>query len=126
MRLFFDDPAALVTTQIASIFIPTLLVVLPVGCDQFDSSLFQPFPQWVGVVGLVCDHSLRLLPRPTIGTGDADFGERGFFRRGTFKPNSQRRTRPSTSAIHFVPLPRLVLATAAERVNEFETSGMKV
>jgi hypothetical protein len=93
----FDDPATLVTTQLATIFVTPLLVVLPVGCDQVDSSLLQPFPQWVGVVGPVCDHSLRLLPRPAFGSGDADFGERGFrkrsfSRRGTFKPNSQRKT----------------------------------
>lgn len=40
---------------------------------------------------------LRLLPRPAFGSGDADFGEcgfrkRSFSRRGTFKPNSQRKT----------------------------------
>ncbi len=93
----FDDPAALVTAQLASIFVTPLLVVLPVGGDQFDSSLLQPFPQWIGIVGPVRDYSLRLLPRPAFGSGDADLGERGFrkrsfSRRGTFKPNSQRKT----------------------------------
>jgi hypothetical protein len=93
----FDDPAALVTTQLASIFVTPLLVVLPVGGDQFDPSLLQPFPQWIRVVGPVRDYSLRLLPRPAFGSGDADLGERGFrkrnfSRRGTFKPNSQRKT----------------------------------
>src|ERR1700728_4009785 len=93
----FDDPAALVTTQLASIFVTPLLVVVPVGCNQFDSSLLQSLPQWVGVVGPVRDHSLRLLPRPAFGSGDADFAERGFRKRsfswrGTFKPNSQRKT----------------------------------
>jgi hypothetical protein len=100
----FDDPAARVTTQLASIFVTRLLVVLAVGCDQFDSSLLQPFPQWVGVIGLVRDHSLRLLPRPAFGSGDADFGERGFgklsfSRRGTFKPNSQWKT-PTVDQYH--------------------------
>ena len=100
----FDDPAALVATQLASIFVTPLLIVLPVGCDQFDSSLLQPFPQWVGVIGPVRDHSLRLLPRPAFGPGDADFGERGFrkrsfSRRGTFKPNSQRKT-PTVDQYH--------------------------
>src|ERR1700692_2892903 len=77
----FDDPASFVTTQLASIFVTPLLVVLAVGCDQFDSSLLQPFPQWVGVVGPVRDHSLRLLPRPAFGSWDTDFGERGFRKR---------------------------------------------
>ena len=93
----FNDPASLVTPQLASIFVSSLLVVAPVGCDQLNSSLLQPFPQWVGVVGPVRYDSLRLLPRPAFGSGDTDFGERGFrkrsfSRRGTFKPNSQRKT----------------------------------
>ncbi len=100
----FDDPAALVTTQLASIFVTPLLVVLAVGCDPFDSSLLHLFPQWVGVVCPVRDHSLRLLPLPAFGSGDADFGERGFrkrsfSRRGTFKPSSQRKT-PTVDRYH--------------------------
>ena len=45
----------------------------------------------------VGDHALGLLPRAAFRARDADFGERGFrkrsfCRRGTFKPNSQRKT----------------------------------
>ena len=46
---------------------------------------------------IVGDHPFRLLSRPAFGAGDLDLGERGFrkrnfCRRGTFKPNSQRKT----------------------------------
>ena len=93
----FDDPAALVSAQFPPVFVAPLLVVLPVRGDQFDAALFQTFAQWVRVIGAICDHPFRLLPRAAFGSGDADFFERGFrkrsfSRRGTFKPNSQRKT----------------------------------
>ena len=37
----FHDPAALVASQFASIFVAPFLVVLPVGRDQLDASLLQ-------------------------------------------------------------------------------------
>ena len=93
----FDDPPALVVAQFAPIFITPKFVVFPIGRDQLNASPFQPFPQRVRVVGPVGDHSLRLLPRAAFASRDADFGERGFRKcrfswRGTFKPNSQRKT----------------------------------
>src|SRR6185312_16299974 len=80
-----------------SVFVTPLLVVFSIGCDQFNASLLQSLAQWVRVVGAVGDHPFRLLPRATFGPGDTDFFERGlrkrsFSRRGTFKPNSQRKT----------------------------------
>ena len=92
-----DDPTPLVASQLSAIFIPSLFVVLPVGCDQFDPSPFPSLSQRVGVVTAIRNHPFRLLPRPASGTRDADFGERGvrkrnFCRRGTFQPNSQRNT----------------------------------
>jgi hypothetical protein len=61
---------------------------------------------------------VSVLPRTDFRSGDADFFERGFrkrsfSRRDTFKPNSQRKTLTVDQSIHFVPLPRLVLPTAA-------------
>ena len=93
----FHDPAALVAPQLAPIFVAPLLVVLPVRRDQFDASLLQSLAQRIGVVAAVGDHALRLLPRTAVRPGDADFGECGlrkinFTRRGTFQPNSQRKT----------------------------------
>ena len=93
----FDDPAALVAPELSSVFVLPLLVVLAVWNDEVDASLLEPFAQRIGVVGAVCDHALRLLPRPASGAGDVDLGERGFrkrnfCRRGTFEPNSQRKT----------------------------------
>lgn len=92
-----NDPTPLVASQFSAIFIPPFLVVLPVGCNQFDTSLLPSLPQRVGVVTAVCNHAFRLLPRSALGPRDADFGEcgvrkRNFCRRGTFKPNSQRNT----------------------------------
>ena len=111
------DPASLVAPEFASIFVAPELAVLAIWNDEVDAALFEPLAQQVGVVGAVGDHAFRLLPRTAFGSRDFDFGERGFrkrnfSRRGTFEPNSSGRPPPSTSTIHFVPLPRLVLPTA--------------
>ena len=91
----FDDPSALVASQFPAVLISSDLVVLSVGRDQFDPTPLPSLSQRVGVVAAICDHPLRLLPRPAFWPGDADFLERGvrkrnFCRRGTFQPNSQR------------------------------------
>ena len=91
------NPAADVTPQLASIFVAPFLVVFTVGRNQFDASLLQSLPQRVGVVAAVGDYTLGLLPRPSFRARNADFLERGFrkrnfCRRGTFQPNSQRKT----------------------------------
>ena len=93
----FHDPAALITPQFAPILVAPLLVVLPVRRDQFHASFLQPLPQPVRIVAAVGDYAFRLLSRPAFRAGYADFGERGFrkrnfCRRGTFQPNSQRKT----------------------------------
>jgi len=93
----FYDPAAFVSSELSSILILSEFVVLAVGHDQLDAALGEPFPQWVGVVGAVGDHPLRLLFRTAFRAGDFDLGERGFrkrnfSRRGTFQPNSQWKT----------------------------------
>jgi hypothetical protein len=93
----FDDPATLVSAQLAAIFVLPQLVVGPVGRDQLDAARREPLAQRVGVVGAVRDHALGFLPRTAFGAGDFDFGERGFrkrnfSRRGTFQPNSQWKT----------------------------------
>ena len=100
----FDDPEALIPTQFTSIFVTSLLVVAPVGHNQFNPTLLQLFPQWIAVVGPVRNQSFRLLSRPAFGFGDADFGERGFRKRsfsriGIFQPNSQRKT-PTVDQYH--------------------------
>src|SRR5664280_1410284 len=93
----FHDPAALVASQFALIFIAPLLVVGPIRRNQFDASLLQSPTQRVGVVAAIGNHALGLLPGAALAPRDADFGERGFgkrnfTRRGTFQPNSQRKT----------------------------------
>ena len=100
----FDDPAAFVSSQLAAIFIAPVLVVAPVRHNQIDTTLLQSFAQRVGVVGAVGNHPFRLLPRTAFGARDTDrlkrgFRKRSFSRRGTFKPNSQRKT-PTVDQYH--------------------------
>jgi len=93
----FDDPAPFVTPEFPAVFVTPELAVLPVRNNEVDTTLGQSLAQRIGVVGAVGDHSFRLLTRSAFGARDFDFGERGFrkrnfSRRGTFKPNSQRKT----------------------------------
>ena len=92
-----DDPAALVSSELAAVLVASEFAVLSVRDDPLDAAFLQPLAQRVGVVGAVGDHPFRLLPGTASGPGDADFGERGlrktsFSRRGTFEPNSQWKT----------------------------------
>src|SRR5581483_1277613 len=91
------DPAPPVAAEFASVFMPSLSVLAPVWCDQFNAALVQPLAQRVGIETTVGNHALGLLPRAALGPRDADFRERvfrkrNFCRRGTFQPNSQRNT----------------------------------
>ncbi len=111
----FDDPAALVAPELPAVLVFSLLVVLAVRDDEVDASLLEPLSERVGVVGAVGDHALRLLSRPAFGTRDFDFGERGFRKRnfswrGTFKPNSQRKTATVDQYHPLRPLAALGLA----------------
>jgi hypothetical protein len=92
-----DEPSALAPTELSAVLIMTVFAVLAVRNDEIDDSVGQTLPQRVGVAGAGGDHALRLLLRPAFGTGEFDFGERGFdrrnfCRRGTFQPNTQRKT----------------------------------
>jgi hypothetical protein len=92
-----NDPATFVTAQFPAIMKFPFLVVAHVWGDQFNAAPFPSFAQGIGVIATVGDHPLWLLPRPSVGSGDADLLERGvrkrnFCRRGTFQPNSQRNT----------------------------------
>ena len=89
------DPAALASAQLAPVFVASLLI--SVWGDQLDASLLQSLAQRVRVIGTVSNYPFRFLPRTALGSGDADFSERGFrkrsfSRRDNFKPNSQRKT----------------------------------
>jgi len=91
------DPAALVSPHLPPIVIALSLVVLAVGRDQLDGPFLQPLTQRIGIIPRIGDYAPRLLPRPAFGARDADLFERGFrkrnfCRRGTFQPNSQRKT----------------------------------
>ena len=91
-----DDPAALVASEFPAVFVAPVLAVLAIRNDEVDASFGQPLAQRIGVVSAVRDHPFGLLTRPAFGSGNFDFGERGFrkrnfSRRGTFEPNSQRK-----------------------------------
>jgi hypothetical protein len=93
----FDDPAPFVAPEFSAVLVAPEPAVFAVRDDQVDASLGQPLAQRIGVVGAVRDYPFRLLSRPAFGARDLDFGERGFrkhsfSRRGTFQPNSQRKT----------------------------------
>jgi hypothetical protein len=92
-----DDPAALISSEFSSVLVAPVLAVLAVGNDEVDAPLFEPFAQGIGVVGAVGDYAFGLLTRTAFGARDLDCGERGlrkrnFSRRGTFEPNSQRKS----------------------------------
>jgi len=91
------NPTTLVTPQLPSILIAPTLVVLPVGHNQVDAALTAALAQRVRIVSGIGDHSFRLLSRTALGSRHLDLGECGFrkrnlMRRGTFQPNSQRKT----------------------------------
>src|ERR1035441_3559833 len=91
----FHDPTALVAAGLASIFVPSFLVVLAIWGNQFDAP--QARAQGIGIVPGIGDHPLRLLSRTATRFRDRDLGQRGpskrnLCRRGTFQPNSQRNT----------------------------------
>jgi hypothetical protein len=93
----FDDPTALIAAQFAPIFVTPLPIVLPVRCDQLDAAFLQSLAQRVRIIGGVGNHPFRFLSRTAFGSRNRDFLERGFrkrnfVRRGTFQPNSQRKT----------------------------------
>src|ERR1700756_3373637 len=93
----FDNPTPLVAAQFAPIFVTPLLIVLPVRHDQLDAAFLQSLAQRIRIVGGVGNHPFRLLSRAAFPAWDPDFVERGlrkrnFVRRGTFQPNSQRKT----------------------------------
>ena len=93
----FDDPAAFVASEFSSVLVAPVLAVLAVRHEEVDATFCEPLPQLIGVVGAVGDYAFGLLPRTSFGTRDLDLGERGhrkrnFSRRGTFEPNSQRKT----------------------------------
>ncbi len=91
------DPTAFISSEFPSIFVAPCFVVFPIGHDEINAALFEPLPQRIRIVSAVGDYALGLLPRAAFWSRHTDFGERGFrklsfSRRGTFQPNSQRKT----------------------------------
>ncbi len=115
------DPAAFVAPHLPSVAIALPLVVFAVGSDQLDGPLLQPLPQWIRIVTGIGDYALGLLPRPAFCARDTDFFKRGFrkrnfCRRGTFQPNSQRKT---LTVDQYHPLRPLAALGFTDRVAPF-------
>jgi hypothetical protein len=93
----FNNPSALVAAEFAPIFITPPLVVFPIRRYQLNATLFEPLSQRIGIIATVSYDALRFLPWSAFRPGDADFRDCGFrklnfTRRGTFQPNSHRKT----------------------------------
>jgi hypothetical protein len=93
----FDDPTPLVAPQFSAILKPSFLAIVPVGRDQLDAALLQSLAQRVRIIGGVGNYPFRFLSWAAFGSRNRDLLERGFrkrnfVRRGTFQPNSQRKT----------------------------------
>jgi hypothetical protein len=108
----FDLPASFVTSQFSAILLFPLLVVVPIGSDQFNTPLFPSLAQQIGVVAAVGDHWLRLLPRPLRGGTRTWLSVASASVTSAGEALSSRTPSPSPHTIHFVPLPRLILPTA--------------
>lgn len=109
------DPTVAVAAQRATVLRGRTDATAAVRRNQFDAPALQSLPQRIAVIGFVGDHSLRLLTgsaaRRNPDRGERLLGEFDFRRGGRVQVLSQRNTAPSTTTIHFVPLPRLVLPT---------------
>ena len=117
----FHDPAPLVSPHLSSVVVALPLVVFPVGRDQFDSPFLQPLAQRIGVISGIGDYPFRLLPWPAFCARDTDllervFRKRNFCRRGTFQPNSQRKT---LTVDQYHPLRSLAALGFTDRVAPF-------
>jgi hypothetical protein len=91
------NPTTFVTPQLPSILVTPMLVVLSIRHDQVDPALAAALAQRIRIVSGIGDHSFRLLSGTALGAWHFDLGEcgfrkRNFMRRGTFQPNSQRKT----------------------------------
>src|SRR5579863_3434162 len=114
----FDHPAFSVPAQRSAILRGCTNAVLLVRTDQFDPATPQTSAQRIAVVRSVGNHPFRLLARTprVMPSAYADRRQRRLrefdLRRGCRTRWSPRGTPvPSTTTIHFVPLPRLVFPT---------------
>jgi hypothetical protein len=91
----FDDPSALVASQFLPTLVPSHLVVLPVGHDQFNATPLPSFPQ--RIVSVIRNLPIGLLRQAAFALRGTDFRERGvlkhnFCRRGSFQSKSRLNT----------------------------------
>ena len=113
----FDDPAALISSEFSSVLVSPVLAVFAIRDDQVSTAFFESFAQRIGVVGAVGDYAFGLCRGRPLGRGtltSASVASASVTSPGEALSSRtpSGRPSPSTSTIHFVPLPRLVLPTA--------------
>jgi hypothetical protein len=87
----FDFPTAMITPQHAGVLRDRLATVPTVRGDQFHTELFaHSLIQWIAVVGLVSDQSLRRFPKES--ARDREFDEGGFIWRSAGHVHGDRKT----------------------------------
>ena len=80
----FDFPAAFVAPEFAPIFITPLFIVVAVGHDQIGAALFQPLPQWVGVIAAIRNHTAQAGTRASAACARHFYGCQRAFRKPVF------------------------------------------
>jgi hypothetical protein len=86
----FDFPPSPIAPQLAAVLQRGFHPMAAMGANQRDAPLRQALPQWIRVTGLVVDHTLRLLARPT-----GAMARHGNRLQGRFQPGHFRRGRRS-------------------------------
>jgi len=103
----FNSPAFLVTTQFSAVMILFSLVVISIRANQFNAALGQSFPQWIAVIALISNQSLRVLSGATAPlTRDSDRTQR-FFKERDFAGARRRQVVPQRNSLavdHHHPL----------------------
>jgi hypothetical protein len=56
----FDDPAALIASELSAVFVAPVHAVLAIRHDEVDTAFFESFTPRIGVVGPVGDYAFDL------------------------------------------------------------------
>ncbi len=88
----FDDPAMAVGAQAATILVPPMAIVGPVGAGEDDAAAREAFPERVAVVGAVAEEMSGLAAVWGYPRGERGVDERDLRRGRRGDGDSQRNT----------------------------------
>ena len=113
----FNDPAALIASQFASILVTPEFVVVAVRHDQFNTTFLEPLTKRIRIIGRSAITRWGLCRGRPLQRGTRTWSSVASASVTSLGEALSSRTPsgiplPSTSTIHFVPLPRLVLPIA--------------